>query len=98
MLTLVQAVQILHFILFHLQASLDSDKGINGVPTNSKVVLSYRCNFPTELCGRLIGKYGKNINYIKERSGANVALNTNPFTPAFQLCTVEGKVVNFFSL
>lgn len=71
-------------------ASVESDKGSNGVQKNSKAVLSYRCNFPTELCGRLIGKYGKNINFIKERSGANVALNTNPFTPAFQLCTVEG--------
>ena len=73
-----------------LQASVDSDKGINGQSIKSGKIF-YRCNFPTDLCGRLIGKYGKNINYIKEKTGANVALNTNPFTPDYQLCSIDGK-------
>ncbi|XP_076107073.1 uncharacterized protein LOC143075524 isoform X1 [Mytilus galloprovincialis] len=75
-------------------ASIDSDRGSNGYPTSKvkddKTKLSYKCNFPTELCGRLIGKFGKNINFIKEKTFANVALSTNPFTPAFQLCSIEG--------
>ncbi|CAG2230803.1 AKAP1 [Mytilus edulis] len=75
-------------------ASIDSDRGSNGYPTpkvkDDKTKLSYKCNFPTELCGRLIGKFGKNINFIKEKTFANVALSTNPFTPAFQLCSIEG--------
>ena len=70
-------------------ASVDSDKGINGQSIKSGKIF-YRCNFPTDLCGRLIGKYGKNINYIKEKTGANVALNTNPFTPDYQLCSIDG--------
>lgn len=51
---------------------------------------TYRCNFPTSMCGRLIGKMGKNINLIKDRTGANISLSTNPFTADFQLCTIEG--------
>ena len=86
-----------HHVTF--QASIDSDRGSNGYPTpkvkDDKTKLSYKCNFPTELCGRLIGKFGKNINFIKEKTFANVALSTNPFTPAFQLCSIEGKLFDF---
>ncbi|XP_041349946.1 A-kinase anchor protein 1, mitochondrial-like [Gigantopelta aegis] len=51
----------------------------------------YEFNFPSELCGRLIGKFGKNINYLKELSGAHISLKNNPFTPDFQICLIEGK-------
>lgn len=52
----------------------------------------YHCNFPTAICGRLIGRQGKNINFIKEKSGANITLSANPFTPEFQLCSIEGTI------
>ena len=82
---------------FALQSSNDSGKGksvtesLTPTASTSPNVLTYHCNFPTPACGRLIGRYGKNINFIKERSGANISLNSNPFTPDFQLCVIEGK-------
>ncbi|XP_033747713.1 KH domain-containing protein akap-1-like [Pecten maximus] len=51
---------------------------------------SYEFNFPTQFCGRLIGKHGKNIQQLKERSGANISLSNHPYTPDFQICLVEG--------
>nr|KAG5698389.1 hypothetical protein BaRGS_006584 [Batillaria attramentaria] len=53
-------------------------------------VVHYELSFPSELCGRLIGRQGRNIHYIKEESGATVALSSNPFTPDFQICRVQG--------
>jgi len=47
-------------------------------------------NMPSELCGRFIGKAGKNINHLKVKTGANVSLTYNPFTPEFQICQVAG--------
>ncbi|XP_069136487.1 A-kinase anchor protein 1, mitochondrial-like isoform X1 [Argopecten irradians] len=51
---------------------------------------SYEFKFPTVFCGRLIGKHGKNIQHLKERSGANISLSNHPYTPDFQVCLVEG--------
>ncbi|XP_021371300.1 KH domain-containing protein akap-1-like isoform X2 [Mizuhopecten yessoensis] len=51
---------------------------------------TYEFNFPTQFCGRLIGKHGKNIQLLKERSGANISLSNHPYTPDFQLCLIEG--------
>ena len=53
-------------------------------------VVRFEFNFPSELCGRLIGRGGKNIQHIKEQSGATVTLSSNPFTPEFQVCRVQG--------
>ncbi|XP_060067283.1 KH domain-containing protein akap-1-like isoform X2 [Ylistrum balloti] len=56
----------------------------------SKKKQSYEFHFPSQFCGRLIGKYGKNIQQLKERSGANISLSNHPYTPDFQICLVEG--------
>ncbi|KAK3084005.1 hypothetical protein FSP39_006649 [Pinctada imbricata] len=53
--------------------------------------LTYHFNFPSFECGRLIGRNGRNINIIKEKSGANISLTANPFTTEYQLCVVEGN-------
>ncbi|CAL1528751.1 unnamed protein product [Lymnaea stagnalis] len=47
-------------------------------------------NMPSDLCGRFIGKQGKNINYLKSKTGANVSLTNNPFTADYQICQVVG--------
>jgi polyribonucleotide nucleotidyltransferase len=80
---------------FLWQASNDSGRGASMTdvvtPNTSPNQQLYHCNFPTAICGRLIGKQGKNINFIKEKTGANITLSANPFTPEFQLCSIEGK-------
>ncbi|XP_059146072.1 A-kinase anchor protein 1, mitochondrial-like [Physella acuta] len=47
-------------------------------------------NMPSDLCGRFIGRQGKNINYLKSKTGANISLSNNPFTADFQICQVVG--------
>ena len=83
---------------FFLQASNDSGRGPSmtelSTPNTSPHHQVYHCNFPTAICGRLIGKQGKNINFIKEKSGANITLSANPFTPEFQLCSIEGTLLH----
>ncbi|KAK7485431.1 hypothetical protein BaRGS_00023379 [Batillaria attramentaria] len=64
--------------------------GENLVALTGGEVVHYELSFPSELCGRLIGRQGRNIHYIKEESGATVALSSNPFTPDFQICRVQG--------
>lgn len=77
------------------EASNDSGRGPSmtelSTPNTSPNHQVYHCNFPTAICGRLIGRQGKNINFIKEKSGANITLSANPFTPEFQLCSIEGS-------
>ena len=80
-----------HFHLLSLQKSSD----INKMAVKTKSSTLYEFYFPSELCGRLIGRQGKNIIHIKERSGASVSLQPSPYTPNHQICTIEGKK-NFF--
>ncbi|RUS78085.1 hypothetical protein EGW08_014165 [Elysia chlorotica] len=47
-------------------------------------------NIPSELCGRFIGRQGKNINFMKNKTGASISLTNNPFTADFQICQVAG--------
>ncbi|XP_067685856.1 A-kinase anchor protein 1, mitochondrial-like [Haliotis asinina] len=77
------------------EASNDSGRGGSvsepmPPPMMTSDTVRYEFNFPSELCGRLIGKNGRNINLVKERSGANIALKNNPCTPNFQICVIEG--------
>ncbi|KAH9499386.1 A-kinase anchor protein 1, mitochondrial [Bulinus truncatus] len=50
-------------------------------------------NIPSELCGRFIGKQGKNINFLKNKTGANVSLVNNPYTADYQICRVVGTQI-----
>ncbi|XP_029656564.1 uncharacterized protein LOC115230553, partial [Octopus sinensis] len=51
----------------------------------------YEFYFPSDLCGRLIGRQGKTISQIKERSGAYVTLQPSPYTPNHQICSIDGS-------
>ncbi|KAL8615275.1 hypothetical protein ACOMHN_051767 [Nucella lapillus] len=79
------------------EASNDSGRGgsvgdtLLSLPSGD--FISFDFNFPSELCGRLIGRLGKNIQYLKDRSGASISLTRNPFTPEFQICRVQGNSV-----
>ncbi|GAB1602638.1 hypothetical protein Ahia01_000543400 [Argonauta hians] len=65
----------------------------NNVPPCSDQLTSklYECYFPSELCGRLIGRQGKTITHIKKSSGAYVTLQPSPYTPNHQILTINGS-------
>lgn len=50
----------------------------------------YEFDLPQELCGRLIGKQGKHVKSIKERTNANVFIKRHPFDSNLKTVVVEG--------
>nr|XP_029526610.1 A-kinase anchor protein 1, mitochondrial-like isoform X2 [Oncorhynchus nerka] len=46
---------------------------------------------PKHLVGRLIGKQGRYVSYLKETSGANIFIATLPYTQEVQICHIEGS-------
>ena len=60
---------------------------MNGHPSDITV---YEFNFPTELCGRLIGRMGKNINQLKSSTGAQVSVGQNQHSTENQIVVVQG--------
>ena len=52
----------------------------------------FQFEFPSRLCGKLVGKNGRNVIQIKKASGAEVTLLQHPFyNPEYQICTLEGS-------
>ncbi|XDV54522.1 hypothetical protein PO909_022796 [Leuciscus waleckii] len=43
------------------------------------------------LVGRLIGKQGKFVNFLKQSSGAKIYVSTLPFTQEIQICHIHGS-------
>lgn len=41
--------------------------------------------------GRLIGKQGRYVSYLKQNSGAKIYISTLPYTQDFQICHIEGE-------
>lgn len=60
--------------------------------TNDDVqqVQVYEFELSPDLCGRLIGRMGKHVNYIKSQTNANVFIKRHPFNPNMKICSVEG--------
>lgn len=46
---------------------------------------------PQALVGRLIGKQGRYVSYLKQNSGAKIYISTLPYTQDFQICHLEGE-------
>lgn len=46
---------------------------------------------PQSLVGRLIGKQGRYVSYLKQNSGAKIYISTLPYTQEFQICHIEGE-------
>nr|DBA33333.1 TPA: hypothetical protein GDO54_001032 [Pyxicephalus adspersus] len=46
---------------------------------------------PKYLVGRLIGKQGRFISYLKQTSGAKIYISTVPYTQDIQICHLEGS-------
>lgn len=46
---------------------------------------------PKHLVGRLIGKQGRYVSYLKQISGAKIYITTVHYTQEFQICHIEGS-------
>ncbi|KAJ7990656.1 hypothetical protein DPEC_G00302660 [Dallia pectoralis] len=46
---------------------------------------------PKHLVGRLIGKQGRYVSFLKQSSGAKIYIATLPYTQEFQICHIEGS-------
>jgi len=65
----------------------------NHVATNEdeKALTTHAFDFPTEMCGRLIGQRGRNVAVIKEKSGAEILIRAKRYDASWQMVTLEGE-------
>lgn len=74
--------------------SMDSvDSGCIGESnhtSSSSEVIVWEIEVPKHLVGRLIGKQGRYVSFLKQCSGAKIYISTLPYTQEFQICHIEG--------
>ncbi|XP_053278496.1 A kinase (PRKA) anchor protein 1b [Pleuronectes platessa] len=61
----------------------------HAVPSGSELII-WEIEVPKQLVGRLIGKQGRFVSFIKQNSGAKIYISTLPYTQDFQICHIEG--------
>ncbi|XP_013886801.1 A kinase (PRKA) anchor protein 1b [Austrofundulus limnaeus] len=57
--------------------------------SNSELVI-WEIEVPKHLVGRLIGRQGRYVSFLKQSSGAKIYISTLPYTQEFQICHIEG--------
>ncbi|KAI0220716.1 A-kinase anchor protein 1, mitochondrial [Lamellibrachia satsuma] len=72
------------------QQQQQSTPSSGGRTTRRRNHIVYEFDFPSELCGRLIGRNGKNINILKDRSGIEITIKRKPYTKELQVVCLEG--------
>jgi len=60
---------------------------------NEKAVITHSFDFPTEMCGRLIGQRGRNVATIKEKSGAEIFIRAKQYDTCWQVVSLEGETL-----
>jgi len=60
---------------------------------DENTVTSHSFDFPTEMCGRLIGQRGRNVAVIKEKSGVEIMIRAKRYDTSWQIVTLEGETV-----
>lgn len=73
------------------QQQQQSTPSSGGRTTRRRNHIVYEFDFPSELCGRLIGRNGKNINILKDRSGIEITIKRKPYTKELQVVCLEGE-------
>lgn len=70
-----------------------SDLDVGDMKSSGSVpgLFVYEFDLPQELCGRLIGRQGKHVKSIKERTNANVFIKRHPFDSNLKTVVVEGS-------
>ncbi|XP_035009716.1 A kinase (PRKA) anchor protein 1b [Hippoglossus stenolepis] len=61
----------------------------HAAPSSSELII-WEIEVPKQLVGRLIGKQGRFVSFIKQNSGAKIYISTLPYTQDFQICHIEG--------
>ncbi|KAK5869073.1 hypothetical protein PBY51_010033 [Eleginops maclovinus] len=61
----------------------------HGASSTSDLVI-WEIEVPKHLVGRLIGKQGRYVSFLKQNSGAKIYISTLPYTQEFQICHIEG--------
>ncbi|KAI7793669.1 A-kinase anchor protein 1, mitochondrial [Triplophysa rosa] len=70
------------------EASVNSS---GSAPSPDTPIILWDVEVPANLVGQLIGKQGKFVNFLKQRSGAKIYISTLPFTQDFQICHIQGS-------
>uniref|UniRef100_A0A8C1ZHM8 A kinase (PRKA) anchor protein 1b n=1 Tax=Cyprinus carpio TaxID=7962 RepID=A0A8C1ZHM8_CYPCA len=58
--------------------------------SQSSELIVWEIEVPKHLVGRLIGKQGRYVSFLKQSSGAKIYISTLPYTQEFQICHIEG--------
>uniref|UniRef100_A0A3B5L970 Tudor domain-containing protein n=1 Tax=Xiphophorus couchianus TaxID=32473 RepID=A0A3B5L970_9TELE len=69
--------------------SICENQGNNSTSSTSELVV-WEIEVPKHLVGRLIGKQGRYVSFLKQNSGAKIYISTLPYTQDFQICHIEG--------
>ncbi|XP_042529597.1 A-kinase anchor protein 1, mitochondrial [Dipodomys spectabilis] len=54
-------------------------------------LIVWEIEVPKHLVGRLIGKQGRYVSFLKQTSGAKIYISTLPYTQNIQICHIEGS-------
>ncbi|XP_070591362.1 A-kinase anchor protein 1, mitochondrial [Erythrolamprus reginae] len=65
-----------------------------GTDCNKAELVIWEIEIPKHLVGRLIGKQGRYVSFLKQVSGAKIYISTLPYTQDFQICHIEGSQQN----
>lgn len=63
----------------------------SSAPPPAPPITLWDIEVPAHLVGRLIGKQGKFVNFLKQSSGAKIYVSTLPFTQDVQICHIQGS-------
>ncbi|XP_072325918.1 A kinase (PRKA) anchor protein 1b [Scyliorhinus torazame] len=63
---------------------------LNATPDKTELAV-WEIQVPKHLVGRLIGKQGRYVSFLKQTSGAKIYISTLPYTQDFQICHIEGN-------
>ncbi|KAM6932952.1 A kinase (PRKA) anchor protein 1b [Xenentodon cancila] len=66
------------------------NQGTTAASSNSGLII-WEIEVPKHLVGRLIGKQGRYVSFLKQNSGAKIYISTLPYTQEFQICHIEGE-------
>ncbi|XP_072548030.1 A kinase (PRKA) anchor protein 1b [Salminus brasiliensis] len=73
-----------------LGAADAQQSGSQASPSQSSELIVWEIEVPKHLVGRLIGKQGRYVSFLKQSSGAKIYISTLPYTQEFQICHIEG--------
>ncbi|CAH6775884.1 A-kinase anchor protein 1, mitochondrial [Phodopus roborovskii] len=70
----------------------DSLQSVQASSNPKKVdLIIWEIEVPKHLVGRLIGKQGRYVSFLKQTSGAKIYISTLPYTQNVQICHIEGS-------